>query len=387
MLNGKLGRYLRKSALSLSFAAAAIIGAGVAVTVSRYNTQQTSATATDPSRFSAATADPHASPATRDVFNYLSRLPGQSSHRLISGQWTGYGAVDTAEIQRIEKMTGQRVGLVGADYLDFSRGHSINTDRVNASMIEYWKQGALVDIDVHMPNPWAGHGLGDRKVGNFADVITPGTPAYKAYMANLDKIAEGLQQLQDAGVTVLFRPMMEMDGDWFWWGRQREFPQLWIQTFDYLTNTKGLHNLLWVYAAGTNKPLSYYPGDQYVDIVGYDAYSYGTRGGKARGYKALMTTGKPFALTELGLQSSAYNTKTDPPYDLHKAIGNIQSHMPEAVYFMAWSSAQGEGKNYWGIDAQRNAKAALNNDWVQNSPVPRNPAAAALRPLPPQSKK
>ena len=377
MLNGKLGRLLRKGALSLSFAAAALIGAGVAITVSRHNAPQASAVATTAARLP-ATADPHASPATRAVFNYLSGLQSQPSHRLISGQWTGYGKVDTVELQRIEKMTGRRVGLVGADYLDFSGpGMGISTGSVNASMIDYWNQGALVDIDVHMPNPWAGHGLGDRKVPNFAAVITPGTPAYQAYMANLDKIAEGLQQLQDAGVTVLFRPMMEMDGDWFWWGRQPEFPKLWIQTFDYLTNTKGLHNLLWVYAAGTNKPLSYYPGSQYVDIVGYDAYSYGTRGGKARGYTALLKTGKPFALAELGLQSSAYRTKTEPPYDLHKAVTNVRTHMPEAVYFMAWSNARGEGNNYWGIDAQRNAAAALNDDWVQNNGVPWKPSAAA----------
>ncbi len=374
LLKGKPGRLLRTAALSLSFAAAAITGAGFFMSGRQHNpSPSTTITDTRPANLS-ATADPHASPATRDVFNYLSKLPNQSSHRLISGQWTGYGKVDEVELQRIEKMTGQRVGLVGADYADFTgEGMIISTGSVNASMIDHWNKAALVDIDVHMPNPWAGHGLGDRKV-NFADVVTPGTPAYKAYMANLDKIADGLQQLQDAGVTVLFRPMMEMDGDWFWWGRQKEFPKLWIQTFDYLTNTKGLHNLLWVYAAGTNKPLPYYPGAQYVDIVGYDAYNYGTRGGKARGYKALMKTGKPFALAELGLQSSAYKTMTDPPYDLHKAITNIQTHMPETIYFMTWSNAQGDGRNYWGIDAQHNASAALNDPWVQNASVPRRSA-------------
>ncbi|TAL32241.1 MAG: hypothetical protein EPN97_10050 [Alphaproteobacteria bacterium] len=388
MLNGKLGRYLRKSALSLSFAAAAIIGAGVAVTVSRYSTPSTPTVATDIRLPGAAPADPRASATTRDIFNYLSGLPNQSSHRLISGQWAGYGKVDTVELERIEKMTGQRVGLVGADYLGFSHGPRIETSSVNASMIAYWNQGALVDIDVHMPNPWTGGGSMDKSVVKFAEVITPGTPAYKAYMADLDKIAEGLKELQDAGVTVLFRPMMEMDGNWFWWGKQRDFPKLWAQTFDYLTNTKGLHNLLWVYSAGSRKPLEYYPGSQYVDIVGYDAYSYGTtRSGKAKGYEALLTTGKPFALTEFGLQSAEYNSKTNPPHDLHKAIQNVRNHMPRAVYFMAWSNAKGDGSNYWGIDAQRNAPAALNDEWVQNSPVPRKPAEAAPRPLPPQSKK
>jgi mannan endo-1,4-beta-mannosidase len=388
VLNGKLGRYLRKSALSLSFAAVAIIGAGVAVTVSRYSPPSASRVVKDVNLPGPVPADPHVSPATRDVFNYLSSLPNQSSHRLISGQWAGYGSVDTVELERIEKMTGQRVGLVGADYLGFSHGPRIETAQVNASMIEYWNQGALVDIDVHMRNPWTGGGSMDKSVVKFAEVITPGTLAYKAYMADLDKVADGLKELQDAGVTVLFRPMMEMDGNWFWWGKQRDFPKLWAQTFDYLTNTKGLHNLLWVYSAGSSKPLAYYPGPQYVDIVGYDAYSYGTtRSGKAKGYDALLTTGKPFALTEFGLQSAEYNSKTNPPYDLHKALGKVRTHMPRAVYFMAWSNAKGLGSNYWGIDAQRNAQAALNDEWVQNSPVPRNPPGAATRPAPPEFKR
>jgi mannan endo-1,4-beta-mannosidase len=290
-----------------------------------------------------------------------------------------------AEIQHIERMSGRRVGLVGADYLDFN-GPAINTTRVNDHMIDYWYQGALVDIDVHFPNPWTGHGPGDRTVPNFKDVITPGTAAYTNYMASLDKVAAGLQQLQEVGVTVLFRPMMEMDGNWFWWGRQPEFPKLWAQTFDYLANTKGLHNLLWVYATAGEAPLAYYPGSQYVDIVGCDAYRYGTRSGKARGYDALKSTGKPFALTELGLQSPDYKNKTDPPRDLHAAIRKIEHSMPDTVYFMAWSNAMGDGKNYWGIDAQINASTALNDPSVQNGAVPWNPAVAVLRPGRPSSK-
>ncbi|MEZ0260439.1 MAG: glycosyl hydrolase [Alphaproteobacteria bacterium] len=363
---------LRKAALSLSFAAAAINGVGIATNVFRPAAPQV--TATD-IYLAPAPADSHASAQTRDVFNYLSGLPAKPDHRLISGQWTGYGSVDAVELERIEKLTGQRVGIVGANYLDFSNGPGIKTDSVNASMIEHWKQGALVEIDVHMPNPWTRGGPMDKSVVHFADVITPGTAAYKSYMADLDKVAEGLQQLQDSGVTVLFRPMMEMDGNWFWWGAQRDFPKLWTQTFDYLTNTKGLHNLLWVYSAGSSKPLAYYPGSQYVDVVGYDAYNY-ARGGKAKGYDALLKTGKPFALTEFGLQSAEYNSKTNPPHDLHKAVQNIRTHMPKAVYFMAWSNAKGNGSNYWGIDAQKNAPAALNDGWVQNGPVPWKPAPA-----------
>jgi mannan endo-1,4-beta-mannosidase len=387
VLKGKLARLLRKGLLCLSFAAAAVNGAAAAVPADTARQEPTAISVLQIDTLPlqglnlATPADPKASAATSAVLSYLANLPSSPDHRLISGQWTGYGSVDAAEIQSIDKLTGQRVGLIGADYLDFN-GPRISTGRVNASMIEYWKQGSLVDIDVHFPNPWTGGGPGDKTVPNFADVVTPGTPAYAAYMANLDKIATGLQQLQDAGVVVLFRPMMEMDGNWFWWGQQPQFPKLWAQTFDYLTNTKGLHNLLWVYSASGRDPLSYYPGAQYADVVGCDAYSYGAWWrDKITGYDALLNTGKPFALTEFGLQSSDYIHQNDPPEDLFTAISNIKSNMPRTVYFMAWSNAKSDG-NYWAIDAQMNASAALNDPWIQNGAVPWNPATRPVSPAP-----
>jgi mannan endo-1,4-beta-mannosidase len=41
-----------------------------------------------------------------------------------------------------------------------------------------------------------------------------------------------------------------------------------------MTNTKNLHNLLWIYSPdqGAPNPSMYYPGDDYVDIVALDVY-------------------------------------------------------------------------------------------------------------------
>lgn len=45
--------------------------------------------------------------------------------------------------------------------------------------------------------------------------------------------------------------------------------------FIYLTNTKNLHNILWIYSPdhGRGNRLAYYPGDAYVDIVALDVYT------------------------------------------------------------------------------------------------------------------
>ena len=81
--------------------------------------------------------------------------------------------------------------------------------------------------------------------------------------------------------VTFFRPLHESNGAWFWWGQQdpAEFAALWQGMFRYLTDTKGLHNLLWVYSANRNfdgtremDPARYYPGHDYVDVLALDIY-------------------------------------------------------------------------------------------------------------------
>jgi mannan endo-1,4-beta-mannosidase len=62
--------------------------------------------------------------------------------------------------------------------------------------------------------------------------------------------ADYLKQLADARVPVLWRPLHEIDGSWFWW-TDAETPEntaaLWRLMFDYFVNERELHNLIWVY--------------------------------------------------------------------------------------------------------------------------------------------
>lgn len=330
----------------------------------------------------ATPADTNASTITKAVFTYLTNLKNQPNHRLISGQWGDWGFVDTALMQRIDNVTGQWAGLVGADYANLNGG--FNTTSVNTNMITYWNKGSLIEIDIVFPDPWTGGAL-DATFGNFADVVTPGTAVYKKYFTYLDTIAAGLQQLQAAGVVVLFRPLMEMEYKGSrWYGGQPDFGKLWIETFNYLTTTKGLHNLLWVWAGSM---LAYYPGAQYVDVVGNDTYSYGycdtgvtppsldyqpCVNGAPADYKTLLSTGKLFALSEFGLQTWNFTNNAEKALDLNLGVQNVQKYIPEAVYFMMWSTGATGGSPTWEIDTQLNGKAALASSWIQNAPVPWN---------------
>ena len=132
------------------------------------------------------------------------------------------------------------------------------------------KGGYLLTIHWH----WDYRGDLRRKNVNknldMSKVITNGTEENIQLFKELDEAAEKLQVYEDSGVVVLFRPLHEIDGGWFWWTDKKNpgnTAQLWRIMFDYFTLVKELDNLIWVYSAGV--PLrktvefrkGFYPGD------------------------------------------------------------------------------------------------------------------------------
>jgi len=122
---------------------------------------------------------------------------------------------------------------------------------------------------------------GKRKTKvDVGKMVTAGTQEYEQAITEMAAAADKLQVFEDLDVPVLWRPLHEIDGGWFWW-TDKETPEntakLWRMMYDYLTHTRELNNLIWVYSAGVgNKTAEYrnrfYPGNEYVDISGIDIY-------------------------------------------------------------------------------------------------------------------
>ena len=119
-----------------------------------------------------------------------------------------------------------------------------------------------------------------------------------------------LKELADANVPILWRPLHEAAGDpkypgnaWFWWGSAGKdaYIQLWKLMYDKFTNEYGLNNLIWVWNA--QNP-DWYPGDEYVDIMGYDCYPAERDSSSQKWYydlvKSSTSTKKIIAMTENG---------------------------------------------------------------------------------------
>ncbi len=103
------------------------------------------------------------------------------------------------------------------------------------------------------------------------NALTDGTWENQVINEDLERIATYLKLLADKDIPVLWRPLHEASGQWFWWGESAEsHKELWIKMYNYFKN-EGINNLIWVWTSEGNDT-DWYPGDEYVDIVGFDLY-------------------------------------------------------------------------------------------------------------------
>ncbi|MEO6732106.1 MAG: glycosyl hydrolase [Ferruginibacter sp.] len=191
----------------------------------------------------------------------------------------------------IKDVTGEYPAVYGWDYAGLEKDSKLNIDGVPfEKMREYIKQGynrgGVITVSWHLDNPLTGKNAWDTTHGGVAAIL-PGGVAHRLYTSWLDKVAAFSLSMRGSDgelIPILFRPFHELTGNWFWWTKNTctpdQFKELWKFTFNYLTETKKVHNFIYVYnTAGnfTSKEafLERYPGDEYVDIVSFDAYQFG----------------------------------------------------------------------------------------------------------------
>lgn len=259
-------------------------------------------------------SNPDASPEVRKLLHYLSAIYGK---HILTGQHTN--AARAPEFEYLRRVTGKYPALVGFDLLSYS--HATNTRNATPEAvaeiegnrgsvekaIEWHKErGGIVTLCWHWFAPTGGEDKSFYAKHTDFDLrrgVEPGTAEHEALMRDLDAIAEQLARLRDAGVPVLWRPLHEADGGWFWWGAKGPGPykKLYRLMYDRYTNHFKLNNLIWIWNAPNP---DWYPGDDVVDLVGDDIYEPGgNHGPLASAFEhAVSLTGgrKAVALTENG---------------------------------------------------------------------------------------
>ncbi|MCU0417834.1 MAG: discoidin domain-containing protein [Cytophagaceae bacterium] len=227
----------------------------------------------------------------------------------------------------VRQQTGQTPAILGLDFMDYTPRRlqegarptdtetAINWYNNRNGIVTFsWHWDAPMDIyDASFRQECQGTTGGDARwykafysCATYFDLNaalnSPGSARYNAIIRDIDLIAVQLRRLQDAGVPVLWRPLHEASGRWFWWGAQGPGPckRLWSLIYDRLTNHHQLNNLIWVWNCYGNEhgnPYDWYPGDNMVDIIAYDY----PRTSSWSEYNTIHgNRNKPFALAEVG---------------------------------------------------------------------------------------
>ncbi len=224
--------------------------------------------------------NPNASQSAVNLMKYLTSIYGEYT---LSGQQADNGTA-SPELIAIKNATGGRQpAILGLDLMNYSPSFASHgaVGKSIEQAIEYDKLGGIVTFCWHWGAPdkytksgalWYRTFYTDSTDIDLAAIMDGSDEeGYALLLDDIDTIAEQLKVLQDADVPVLFRPLHEASGGWFWWGAAgpEACKELWKLLYDRLTNVCGLNNLIWVW---NGQSADWYPGDEYVDIIGEDIY-------------------------------------------------------------------------------------------------------------------
>jgi len=248
--------------------------------------------------------NPLASAEARRVYDYLQSIQGRQT---LSGHHVMYGRMKDRDLGHIVETTGKYPALIEFEGGIFARKFHEDYDSLQDQLVEdaiaYWREGGLIAICWHWGNPMEPRNTYQNTKLKFdiEAALTAGTPENDALIKDLDVTARMLKALRDAQVPVLWRPLHEMCGGWFWWSMQGKEPaqKLWRFIFEYYTNHHELNNLLWVYSASHDMRIDWAPGLEVADIIGVDIYRKGQQDERDN-YDRMSSIagGKPVALTE-----------------------------------------------------------------------------------------
>ena len=221
------------------------------------------------------------SPEAARLYEYLCDVYGTA---ILSGQQENPHKDDCdKEMEYIRETTGKLPAIRGLDYIhdDF--------EGVNERAKKWHAQGGIVTICWHWGIPPHGIGYPSSQLEiDMEEALDETSELYREMVARMDEVAQALKELQKCHIPVLFRPLHEFDGAWFWWGKggKEKFIRLWRLMYDRFTNYHQLNHLIWVLGYSGEVKDGWYPGDDTVDIIGADVYAEGEH---ERLYRRVLT--------------------------------------------------------------------------------------------------
>ena len=203
--------------------------------------------------------------------------------------------------ENVYKLTGKYPAMNCYDFIHICFSPANWIDYTDITPVKEWHDaGGIVQLMWHFNVPKS-QGATDvtctpsETTFKASNALVSGTWENKWFYEQMDKVIATILKLQDAGIAATWRPFHEAAGNacakqqadwtkaWFWWGYDGAdtYKKLWKAMYDYFKQ-KGVNNLIWVWTTQNyngdsskyNQDTDWYPGDEYVDIVGRDLYGY-----------------------------------------------------------------------------------------------------------------
>jgi mannan endo-1,4-beta-mannosidase len=270
-------------------------------------------------------ANENASIPVRLLMDYFGEIFGR---RVLLAQHVTPGT--NTEIGAIFEATGRLPAIRVSDLMSYSRsfpGVAPERDDIELA-IEWAESGGLVSYDWTWYSPSVNGGrshfyagasdinlnaaftstlIADLDADRLEALEQAGAISRTCYelVLEIDHMAENLKRLQEENIVVLWRPLHQAGTKWFWWGdcEPESYRWLWRLMFTRLGEYHGLNNLIWVWSG---QDAEYYPGDEFVDIIGECIYNMDNISNLPRFIGTTDYSGrrKMAAMTECGLLPS-----------------------------------------------------------------------------------
>lgn len=330
----------------------------------------------------------------KQLLDLLKRVYADRDSLIIGEEMSNYPEMVNRTLERFKNNNGKYPGILGLDIRKsnlFKLGEQ-GIANVTKELTAYAEKGGIITCSAHFANPRNANPDVDDYRGHFGfedawkELVTEGTEVNKYFKIELSAIADFLEGLKNNGVPVIWRPLHETNGGWFWFCMVQNSPEgvkraiseeafigAWRYIYEYFNNERKLDNLLWEFGPnivsddnpGMTRALYGYPGDM-CDLVGFDWYSGGNYEiGQNSTYKDLASTGKPVAFAEWGVGGSIRAKKEEGQIqaelfnseDLLRLIRRMSADGYSGTYLLTWTSP-------WTINEMTKGDILMNADGI-----------------------
>ncbi|MGN0621974.1 MAG: glycosyl hydrolase [Porcipelethomonas sp.] len=239
--------------------------------------------------------------------------------KIITGQYAS--GPDNKELDLIYRTTGKYPAIRFSDIGEYTKGTAPSQTEIDAAK-EWDSRGGIVgfmwywnaplekpsvyakDTDFSLKSAVTDMEIWDKNIAELTELYNQGqiTLECLSLIKDIDKVSEAFDQLSQDGIPVLWRPLHEAGGDWYWWGADGPEAYKWLYSLMYrrMTDYHNLDNLIWIWNGQSEEYLV--SSDEY-DIAALDIYLspntvYGSRSEQFRWLRSITDGEKLLAIGE-----------------------------------------------------------------------------------------